>query len=285
VPTVDALRREGIDYRGVLFAGLMLTHSGPKVLEFNCRFGDPETQALMMRWQGDLLDALWRTAEGTLDGADIGFAHDADGERLGLVTGSGIAMSEETTLTLATSMVLSHTPGTVVTNMSTTRAIDVVAARHASVVVRTPVGQSYISEAMLQHNAVIGGEGNGGVALPRVLMSHDAAATQGLILEHLARTGLSLQDALDGLPVYPVAKHDVPVKPSALYSVLQSFREQVEADQPTADTTDGMKISWPDGWVHVRASQTESMIRIIAEADSAARARDLLDWARDRLKA
>ncbi len=77
VPTVDALRREGIDYRGVLFAGLMLTHSGPKVLEFNCRFGDPETQALMMRWQGDLLDALWRTAKGTLDGADIGFARGA----------------------------------------------------------------------------------------------------------------------------------------------------------------------------------------------------------------
>jgi len=74
VPTVDALRREGIDYRGVLYAGLMLTHGGPKVLEFNCRFGDPETQALMMRWQGDLLDALWRTAAGTLDGADIGFA-------------------------------------------------------------------------------------------------------------------------------------------------------------------------------------------------------------------
>ncbi len=74
VPTVDALRREGIDFRGVLYAGLMLTHGGPKVLEFNTRFGDPETQALMVRWQGDLLDALWRTAAGTLDGADIGFA-------------------------------------------------------------------------------------------------------------------------------------------------------------------------------------------------------------------
>jgi len=218
-------------------------------------------------------------------GADLGFAHDADGERLGLVTGAGVALSEESTLTLAAFIVLSQTPGTVVTNVSTTRAIDVVAARHGSEVVRTPVGQSFISEAMLQHNAVIGGEGNGGVALPRVLMSHDAAAAQGLILEHLARTGLSLEEAIEGLPRYPVAKHDVPVKPSALYSVLQGFREQVDADQPTADTTDGIKISWPDGWVHVRASQTESMIRIIAEADSAARARDLLDWARDRLKA
>ena len=74
VPTVDALRREGVDFRGVLYAGLMLTHGGPKVLEFNTRFGDPETQALMPRWKGDLLDALWRTAEGTLDAAEIGFA-------------------------------------------------------------------------------------------------------------------------------------------------------------------------------------------------------------------
>ena len=74
VPTVDALRREGIEFRGVLYAGLMLTHGGPKVLEFNTRFGDPETQALMMRWKGDLLDALWRTAAGTLDGAEIAFS-------------------------------------------------------------------------------------------------------------------------------------------------------------------------------------------------------------------
>jgi phosphoribosylamine--glycine ligase len=73
VPTVDALRREGIEYRGVLYAGLMLTHAGPKVLEFNCRFGDPETQALMARWKGDLLEALWHTAAGTLDEATIGF--------------------------------------------------------------------------------------------------------------------------------------------------------------------------------------------------------------------
>ena len=73
VPTVDGLRRQGIEYRGVLFAGLMLTHAGPKVLEFNCRFGDPETQVLMARFRGDLLDVLWRTATGTLDGARFDF--------------------------------------------------------------------------------------------------------------------------------------------------------------------------------------------------------------------
>ena len=218
-------------------------------------------------------------------GADIGFAHDADGERLGLVTADGVALSEETTLTLATHIALSAKVGPVVTNVSTTRAIDVVAARFGADVIRTAVGQSFVTEAMLQYNAVIGGEGNGGVVVPRVLLSHDAAAAEGLILEYLAKTGSTLKDVLAQLPAYPVAKHDVPVKPSALYSVLQAFREQVEREQPTADTTDGIKVMWPDGWVHVRASQTESMIRIIAEADTVARAHELFDWARDRLKA
>ncbi len=73
VPTLDALRREEIEFRGVLFAGIILTHAGPKVLEFNCRFGDPETQSLMVRWKGDLLEALWLTASGQLDKADIAF--------------------------------------------------------------------------------------------------------------------------------------------------------------------------------------------------------------------
>jgi phosphomannomutase len=217
-------------------------------------------------------------------GADIGFAHDADGERLGLVTADGVALSEERTVTLAAAIALSHTPGPVVTNVSTTRAIDEVAARYGGTVVRTPVGQSYISEAMVEHRAVIGGEGNGGVAVPRVLCSHDAAAAQGLILEHMARTGATLRALVDDLPVYAMVKHDFAVKPSVLYSVLQGFREEIERDGLPGDATDGTVVAFDDGWVHVRASQTESMIRVIAEARTPVRARDLVDWARDRLK-
>ena len=218
-------------------------------------------------------------------GADIGFAHDADGERVALVTAAGVALSEEVTLTLAAAIVLARTPGTVITNVSTTRAIDDVAARLGGQVVRTPVGQSYISEAMIEHDAVIGGEGNGGVAVPRVLLSHDAAATLGLILGHMATTGATLHDLVNDLPSYAVAKHDLPLKPSLVYSVLQKFRDEIESDQPAADFTDGIKVSWRDGWVHVRVSQTESMIRVIAEAATPGRAQDLVDWARDRLKA
>jgi phosphomannomutase len=218
-------------------------------------------------------------------GADIGFAHDADGERLGLVTADGTALSEERTLTLATAIALSQVPGTVVTNVSTTRAIDEVAKRHGGTVVRTPVGQSFISEAMLEHHAVIGGEGNGGVAVPRVLVSHDAAAAQGLIIEHMARSGASLRELVDHLPSFAMVKHDFAEKPSVLYSVLQDFRDTIEREGLRADTTDGVVVTFDDGWVHVRASQTESMIRVIAEAAGPARARDLADWARDRLGA
>jgi phosphomannomutase len=218
-------------------------------------------------------------------GADIGFAHDADGERLGLVTADGEALSEERTLTLATAIALAQVPGTVVTNVSTTRAVDEVARRHGGTVVRTPVGQSFISEAMLEHHAVIGGEGNGGVAVPRVLVSHDAAAAQGLIVEHMARSGASLRELIDHLPSFAMVKHDFAEKPSVLYSVLQDFRDTIEREGLRSDTTDGVVVTFDDGWVHVRASQTESMIRVIAEAASPARARDLADWARDRLGA
>jgi len=218
-------------------------------------------------------------------GADLGFAHDADGERIGLVTADGTALSEERTLTLATAIALSQLPGAVVTNVSTTRAIDEVAKRLGGTVIRTPVGQSFISEAMIEHHAVIGGEGNGGVAVPRVLLSHDAAAAQGLIIEHMARSGASLGDLVDHLPSFAMVKHDFAEKPSVLYSVLQDFRDAIEREGIAADATDGIAVSFDDGWVHVRASQTESMIRVIAEAATGGRARDLADWARDRLGA
>jgi phosphomannomutase len=158
-------------------------------------------------------------------GADIGFAHDANGERLGLVTAGGVALSEEMTLTLAAAIALQTKPGAVVTNVSTSRAVDDVAARFGGHVVRTNVGQSFVSEAMLEHGAVIGGEGNGGVAVPRMLCSPDAAATEGLILEHLAHTGRSLDACVADLPHYVMVKRDFQVKPSGVYGMLQDLRD------------------------------------------------------------
>jgi phosphomannomutase len=217
--------------------------------------------------------------------ADLGLVHDADGERLGLVDETGRALSEEVTLALAVEIALGERVAPVVTNVCSTMAVDRIAARYKAAVVRTPVGQPYISEAILEHGAVIGGEGNGSVAVPRVQPSHDSAAATGLILCHVASTGRTLSSLVADLPRLVMLKEHVAFEPNVIFSALQDFRDAVQDDaHGTIDLTDGVKVGLDDGWVHVRASNTESMIRIIVEADSAARAGELMDWARDRLR-
>jgi phosphomannomutase len=215
--------------------------------------------------------------------AEIGFAHDADGERLGIVTELGQPLSEELTFALATRIRLEQNAGTVVTNVSTTSAIDQIAARHGGTVVRTQVGQTYISEGMIEHGAILGGEGSGGVTVPELHLTHDSAAAVGLILEGLARTGKPVSEVVQELPRLTMLKYNVPVEPNRLYSVLQNFRLAIEHEQLTHDLTDGIRVVLPQGWIHVRASNTESMIRVIVEAEEATSAHNLLDWVRDRL--
>lgn len=216
--------------------------------------------------------------------ADIGFAHDADGERLGIVTDLGEPLSEEMTLALAAEIRLRKQSGTIVTNVSTTQAIDLIAANHGGNVVRTPVGQAYISEGLIEYGGVLGGEGSGGITVPEVHLTHDSAAAIGLILEYLAQSGERISALAQQLPRLATLKHDLPIEPHRLYSVLQEFRAAVEDEGLTADLTDGVKVTLPDGWVHVRASNTQSIIRIIVEAKEKAKAAALLDWTRDRIK-
>jgi phosphomannomutase len=216
--------------------------------------------------------------------AAIGFAHDADGERLGIVTDLGEPLSEEMTLAIAADIRLKKKIGTVVTNVSTSRAVDIIAASHGGSVIRTPVGQAYISEGLIEHGGVLGGEGSGGISVPEVHLTHDSAAAIGLILEHLAETGERISDLVRQLPRLTTLKHNVAVEPHRLYSVLQEFRAAVEQEGVEVDSTDGIKVTLPAGWIHVRASNTESMIRIIVEAEETGAARELLDWARDRIR-
>ena len=215
--------------------------------------------------------------------AAIGFAHDADGERLGIVTELGQPLSEESTLALATRVRLEKDTGVVVTNISTTGAIERIAGLYGGRVVRTQVGQPCISEAVIEENAVLGGEGSGGVTVPQVHATHDSAAAVGLILEGLARSGESVSNVIRQLPKLFMLKHNLSVDPNRLYSVLQGFRRAIEQEQRPCDLTDGIKVNLPQGWIHVRASGTESIIRIIVEAEESASASFLLDWTRDRL--
>jgi phosphomannomutase len=216
--------------------------------------------------------------------ADIGFGLDADGERLGIVTDLGESLSEEMTLAIASEIRLQDEPGTVVTNISTTRAIELIAAQHGGSVVRTPVGQTYISEGMIEYNGIIGGEGSGGITVPEVHLTHDSAAAIGIIVEYLSVTGERISQLIQRLPRLTLLKHNVAVEPNRLYSVLQDFRTALEREKLEYDSTDGLKVTLPNGWIHVRASNTESMIRIIVEGEHAPEASHLLDWVRDRLK-
>jgi phosphomannomutase len=218
--------------------------------------------------------------------ADLGLVLDADGERLSLVDEAGTPLSEELTLPLAAEAALAERSGPIVTNVSTSGLVDKVAARHGATVVRTPVGQAFVSEAIVEHKAVLGGEGNGGVAVPRVQATHDSAAAIGLLLQSLARGGRPLSAVVSSLPAVVVRKLALSVSPSLLFSVLHDFRDAVgDVEGATLDETDGVKVAWPDGWVHVRASNTQSLVRVIAEAGTAARAQELSDWARERLRA
>jgi phosphomannomutase len=136
---------------------------------------------------------------------------------------------------------------------------------------------------MLEHAAILGGEGSGGVSVPQVHLTHDSAAAVGLILEGLARSGEPVSEIVRQLPSVFMLKHNVAVEPNRLYSVLQDFRVAIENEQVAYDSTDGIKVALPEGWIHVRASNTESMIRVILEAEDDTNAHRLLEWTRDRL--
>ena len=218
------------------------------------------------------------------DQADIGLSFDADGERLGIVTDRGEALSEEFTLAIATSIRLNQKAGPIVTNLSTTGAIEVIAASYQGTVIRTSVGQAYISEAVIEHNAILGGEGSGGVTVPEVHPTHDSAAATGLILEGLAHSGRRISEIAAELPKFTMLKYNLPAEPNRLYSFLQNFRAAIEREKLDYDFSDGIKVEFPDGWVHVRPSNTESIIRVIVEAPAAERARHLLEWTRDHLR-
>jgi phosphomannomutase len=218
-------------------------------------------------------------------GADVGFVLDADGERLGLVDETGRILPEEVTLALAAAIRLAQRQGPIVTNVSTSAMVDRIGSCYKVPVIRTPVGVPYVSEAVLEHRAVIGGEGSGSIIIPEIKAVPDSMAAMGLFMEHMALTGHPLSILAGQLPRLSMVKSTIPIEPNLIYSTLQMFRDRVQDEGSSAvDLSDGVRLDWPDGWVHVRVSNTESIIRVIAEAEQESRAHELVDWARERLR-
>lgn len=197
-------------------------------------------------------------------GADLGVALNVDGDRIGFVTSDGTALSEEYTLPLVATPRLRRRPGTVVTNLSTSGMVGALAGRLGQRVIRGPVGEGQIVDLGLAEAAVLAGEGSGGVAVLPVSVAYDGLLALGLVLEELATSGRSLADLADSFPVLFMRKRELPCPPNLVYKVLERFRRHHAGESP--DCTDGVRLSYDEAWLHMRASGTEPLLRIIAEA-------------------
>jgi phosphomannomutase len=216
-------------------------------------------------------------------GADVGFAVDPDVDRLALVANGGAAIGEDYTLALAARVVLSQRPGTVVTNLSTSRIVDDIAARAGGRVVRAPVGEVNVAIRMREENAVVGGEGNGGVILPELHLGRDAPLAAALVLQLLSEGEETLSEIVSQYPRYAIVKDKLDRPPVALDAVYEALRKTFTGAH--VDTQDGLRLSWPDSWVHIRPSGTEPIVRVIAEAPSVDAARALVARSREPLDA
>ncbi|MDX6577658.1 MAG: phosphomannomutase, partial [Blastocatellia bacterium] len=216
------------------------------------------------------------------EGADVGFAQDMDADRLAIVSEEGVAIGEEYTLLLATSGVLAKTPGPVVANLSTTSALQEVVRRFGCSLFLSKIGEVNVTEEMQKQSAVIGGEGNGGVIYPRINFARDSLVGMALILHLLAQSGQTITELVNALPRFHMIKEKLVCPSDKISAVLRMLRQEYAAYP--MDLRDGVKVILPDGWFLVRGSNTEPIIRVIAEAEREADARTIVDRVYSRVQ-
>ncbi len=212
----------------------------------------------------NLTEIIERVGE---EGADLGLVVDPDADRLALIADGGVYVSEELTQVLAADFWWQSHSGPFATNLSSSRAIEDVAARHGESVYRSAVGEINVVERMKEVGAAIGGEGNGGVILPDLHYGRDALVGTALILQHLANTGMKLSEWVAEMPVYHIAKLKTDIEGMDPDTLLERMAERYAGER--ISTIDGVKIDLEEGWVHMRKSNTEPIIRVYAEASSA----------------
>jgi phosphomannomutase len=214
--------------------------------------------------------------------AEIGIAVDPDVDRLAIVDEKGRPIGEDYTLAFAIRAVLGRSDGrtvgrSVVCNLSTSLVVEDAARECGARVVRAPVGEAHVARKIIELKAAIGGEGNGGVMYPALHVGRDAPVAGALVLSLLARARATVSELVARAPRYTIVKAKVPRGPR-----LEPVYEGLRRVFPTAavDTQDGLRLSWPDRWLHVRPSGTEPIIRLIAEAPSSADAERLIEEGR-----
>ena len=207
--------------------------------------------------------------------ADIGFAQDPDADRLAVVDEKGTCIGEEYTLALAAKYIFSKKTGRAATNLSTSRMIDDIAAEAGGKVVRTAVGEANVAAAMLENDCIIGGEGNGGVIDLRVGPVRDSLVGIALILQLMAESEKTVSQLVSEIDGYYMIKNKFAADKSQAQKILKSAKKTF-VDAKLNDT-DGCRFDFEDGWLHIRASNTEPIMRIIVEAKDQATAQKYID--------
>ena len=243
---------------------------GCKVIELNCKpdgnfAHDPEP---IPRNLTSLCEAVKK------NNADLGFANDPDVDRLAIVSEKGVALGEEATLALATKFVLSRRRNSkVVANISTSRMLDDIAKESGSRVYRTKVGEAHVARQLRKVKGVIGGEGNGGVILPELHYGRDALVGMALILQYLAESEKPISQLFSELPAYFMIKRKAKLTKN-FEKNLARLKRVLSGGR--INPLDGIRIDFEDSWLHIRKSNTEPLVRVIAEAKSKEKASELV---------
>lgn len=194
--------------------------------------------------------------------ADIGFVQDVDADRLAIVDERGNPIGEDYTLVLAIDYLLDKKPGNVVTNLSTTKAVDDIASKYGCKVIKTKIGEINVVEKIISEKAVIGGEGNGGVIIPAIHPCRDSFAGMGVILEYLAESKFKVSEIVKAIPRYHMVKGKIHCETAKAHFVVK----KLQGIHKKAILLDGLKVENEDHWVLIRPSNTEPIIRIVVEA-------------------
>jgi len=254
---VDAVNSVG----GIVIPQLLRALGVKNIIELNC-----EATGKFAHTPEPIPQNLTQISSLMSDGkADVGFVVDPDVDRLAIVMEDGRMFVEEYTLVSIADYVLSHTPGSTVSNLSSSRALRDVTNAHGCTYNAAAVGEVNVVTKMKETNAIIGGEGNGGVIYPAAHYGRDALVGVALFLTLLAKSGKKVSELRATYPAYEIAKNKIELTPELdVDAILQAVKERYAGEQIT--DIDGVKIDFADSWVHLRKSNTEPIIRIYSEA-------------------
>ncbi len=273
---------------GCVISPTLLKDLGCEVIEVNCipygnfnRPAEPNPDAI-----SELVETVGNT------GADIGFAHDGDADRVVIVTDKGVALNGEWTFAFVADFIISKTKGDIVATVSTSRMIDDIAIKHNVKLHRTKVGVGYVVEKMHQVNAVIGGEGTGGVIYPGIHHTTDGITSIAAILQYLVESETNVSALVAAMPKYEMCRKKMEIPSQAVASqllvqLLDQYKDEItstHSDMSSLELTDGIKRVWDDRWVNIRKSGTEPVIRIFSEAPTASAAEMLCNQTVERLE-